>query len=70
MDIYDTKLRKYVVRGVPDGKLDAVFFEGEAEVILAAMELLLDYDEIELKSKGTIRAKKDGIVDVYDYYRK
>ena len=70
LDIYDTKLRKYVVRGVPDGKLDAVFFEGEAEVILAAMELLPDYDEIELKSKGTIRAKKDGIVDVYDYYRK
>lgn len=70
LDIYDTKLRKYVVRGVPDGKLDTVFFEGEEEVILAAMELLPNYDEIELESKGTIRAKKDGIVDVYDYYRK
>ena len=40
------------------------------KVILAAMELLPNYDEIELESKGTIRAKKDGIVDVYDYYRK
>lgn len=70
VDIYDTKLRQYVARDVPDCKLDTMFFEGEKEVILAAMALLPDYDEIKLESKGTIYAKKDGIVNVYDYYQK
>ena len=69
LDIYDTKLREYVVRGVPDGKLDAVFFEGEKEVILAAMELLPDYDKIDLEDLGTILAKKDGCITVFDYYQ-
>ena len=69
VDIYDTKLRKYVAQGIPDGKLDVIFFEGEEEVILAAIALLPDYDEIELESQGTIKAKKDGIVDIYDYYQ-
>lgn len=69
LDIYDTKLRKYIARGVPDGKLEVMFFEGEAEVILAAIELLLDYDKIELEGQGLIKAKKNGSVDVYDYYQ-
>lgn len=69
IDIYDTKLRKYVVRGIPDGKLDVVFFDGEEEVILAALALLPDYDEIKLESKSTILAKKDNIIDIYDYYQ-
>ena len=69
VDIYDTKLRKYVVRNIPDGKLDVVFFEGEEEVILAALALLPGYDEIKLESKSTILAEKDGIVDIYDYYQ-
>lgn len=68
VDIYDTKLRKYVARDIPEGKLDVVFFEGEEEVILAALAFLPDYDEIELEGQGTITAKKAGIVDVYDYY--
>ena len=69
IDIYDTKLRKYVARGIPDGKLDVVFFDGEEEVILAALALLPDYDEIKLESKSTILAKKDHIIDIYDYYQ-
>ena len=69
VDIYDTKLRKYVARNIPDGKLDVVFFDGEEEVILAALALLPDYDEIELESKSTIHAKKDNITDIYDYYQ-
>ena len=69
IDIYDTKLRKYVARGIPDGKLDVVFFDGEEEVILAALALLPDYDEIKLESKSTILAKKDNIIDIYDYYQ-
>ena len=69
VDIYDTKLRKYVARGIPEGKLDVVFFDGEEEVILAALTLLPDYDEIKLESKSTILAEKDGVVDIYDYYQ-
>lgn len=63
------RLRKYVARNIPDSKLDVVFFEGEEEVILAALALLPDYDEIKLESKSTILAEKDGIVDIYDYYK-
>ena len=70
LDIYDTKLRKYAAKGIPeDSKFDARFFEGEAEVIMAALELLPNYDEIELEEQGTIKAKKNGIVDIYDYYQ-
>ena len=69
VDIYDTKLRKYVARGIPDGKLDVVFFEGEEEVLLEALTLLPDYDEIKLESKSTILAEKDDVIDIYDYYR-
>ena len=70
LDIYDTKLRKYAARGIPeDSNFDTRFFEGEAEVIMAALELLPNYDEIELEEQGTIKAKKNGIVDIYDYYQ-
>ena len=69
LDIYDTKAQKYVARNVPDGKMDVEFFEGEEEVILAALALLPDYDEIKLESIGAICAKKDDKVDVYDYYQ-
>ena len=69
VDIYDTKLRQYVVRGIPDGKLDVVFFEGEEDVIHAAIALLPGYDEIELEGQGLIKAKKDNLVDIYDYYQ-
>ena len=46
-----------------------VFFDGEEEVILAALALLPVYDEIKLESKSTILAKKDNIIDIYDYYQ-
>ena len=69
LDVYDTKLRKYVARGIPDGKLDTVSFEGEEEVIHAALALLPDHDRVELVSKSTILAEKDGVVDIYDYYQ-
>lgn len=69
VDIYDTKLRKYVVKGVPDGKLETMFFKGEPEVILAAMGFLSDYDKIAIEENGTFIAKKDGTVTIYDYYK-
>jgi hypothetical protein len=47
---------------------DIQLLEG-VEVILAALALLPDYDEIKLESKSTILAEKDGIVDIYDYYK-
>ena len=69
LDIYDTKLRQYVARGIPEGKLDVVFFEGEPEVIQAAISLIPNYDAIHLELKGTILGQKEDLVDIYDYYQ-
>ena len=69
VDIYDTKNRKYVIKGIPEGRLDVYCFDGEPEVILAAAELLDRYDEANLYGKGTIVAKKDGYKTVFDFYK-
>lgn len=69
VDIYDTKNRAYVVRGVPECRLAVYCFDGEPEVILAAVELLDQYDKIDLSKRGTIICRKDGFVTVYDYYQ-
>jgi hypothetical protein len=68
VDIYDTKNRKYVIKGIPECRLYVYCFDGEPEVILAAAELLDRYDEVNLYDKGTIVAKKDGYITVFDYY--
>lgn len=68
VNIYDTKNRTYVVKGVPECQLELYCFDGEPEVILAATELLDQYDNINLPRKGTIICKKDGYITVYDYY--
>ena len=49
--------------------LDVAFFEGEEEVILAALKLLPEYDKIKLESKSTILAEKNDVTDIYDYYQ-
>ena len=69
VDIYDTKNRTYVVKGVPECRLEVYCFDGEPEVILAAVELLDQYDKIDLSRKGTIICEKDGFITVYDYYQ-
>lgn len=69
VDIYDTKNRKYVIKGVPECRLYVYCFDGEPEVILAAKELLDRYDEVNLYRTGTIVGKKDEYVTVYDYYK-
>ena len=68
VDIYDTKNRKYVIKDIPECRLYVYCFDGEPEVILAAAELLDRYDEVNLYDKGTIVAKKDGYITVFDYY--
>lgn len=60
VDIYDTKTRTYVLRGIPEGRLEVYFFDGEPEEILAAAKLLDQYDSIALLGKGRIRCRKDG----------
>lgn len=67
-DVYDTKLRRYVARGIPDGRIS--IFSGEAEpwVILAAVELLREYDCVSIYKKGTILAERGGTIAVFDYY--
>lgn len=68
LDIYDTKERKYVLRGVPELKLDVSFFDGEPAVILAAFELISQYESVRIERNGTILGKKNGTVTVYNYY--
>lgn len=69
LDIYDTKLRKYVVRNIPESDLSIGNFEGEGEVILAALAMMQNYDRISVEGIGTIFAEKANIITVYDYYR-
>lgn len=69
LDIYDTKLRKYVVRNIPECDLAIGNFEGEGEVILAALTMMPNYDRISVDGIGTIFAEKANVITVYDYYR-
>ena len=68
VDVYDTKNRNYVIKGVPECRLKVYCFDGEPEVILAAAELLNRYDEVNLYGLGTIVCEKDGYITVFDYY--
>lgn len=69
VDIYDTKNREYVIKGVPEGCLDVYMFDGEPEVILAAVNFIGQYDRISITKKGIIICKKDELITIYDYYR-
>lgn len=69
LDYYDTKTRQYVLRGIPECKLYVFCFHGEPEVILAAAQLIDQYDSVDVRERGTIVAHKDGCVTVYDYYQ-
>ena len=69
LDYYDTKTRKYILRGIPECKLYVFCFDGEPEVILAAAQLIDQYDSIDVRERGTIVAHKDGCITVYDFYQ-
>lgn len=69
LDIYDTKLRKYVVRNIPESDFSIGNFEGEGEVILAALAMMPNYDRISVDGIGTIFAEKANVITVYDYYQ-
>ena len=66
--IYDTKERQYVIRDIPECRLDCSFFDGEPEVIKAAVDLIDEYERVTVDGKGIIIGNKDEISDVYDYY--
>ena len=70
VDIYDTKYRRYVVKGVPDCKLSIYGFNNypEPEVIIAAVKILSEYDSVSILGAGTIKAEKDGTYTLFDYY--
>ena len=68
VDIYDTKERSFVARGVPDGKLDIDFCDAEKEVVIAAIKMLPQFDEIKVEKKKTILARKGEMTTVFDYY--
>lgn len=64
--IFDTKLRRYVVEGVPEGAIDVEFYDGEPEPILAAAKLLSVYDELRVLQDGFVAGRKGDRQDVYD----
>ena len=68
VDIYDTKERSFAARGVPDGKLDIDFCDAEKEVVIAAIKMLPQFDEIKVEKKKTILARKGEMTTVFDYY--
>ena len=69
MDYYDTKTREYILKGVPECKLDVMCFDGEPEVVMAAAQLIDQYESVCIRRKGTILGKKGGWITVYDYYQ-
>lgn len=69
VDIYDTKTRKYVAKGIPECRLSIYSDETEPEVILAAVKLLDTYENVSVKGKGTIECERAGRCVVYDYYQ-
>ncbi len=69
IDIYDTKFRRFVAKGVPECVLSLSGFDGENEVVLAAVDLVKKYDRIHLDGKGTIIAHRNDMITVFDYYQ-
>ena len=66
--IYDTKTRSYVAKDIPEGCLDVSSYDGEPDVILAAIGLISKYESVRVCKSGTIIGKKDGWVTVYNFY--
>ena len=69
INVYDTKLRQYVCKAIPECRLYIYSNKCETEVIRAAAAMLAEYDEVAVEGVGTIIAKKDGISTVFDYYQ-
>ena len=69
MNIYDTKNREYVVKGIPECILYPFDFDGDKEVVMAAAELVNQYDYITIEGIGTIVAHNGEEITVYDYYQ-
>ena len=63
-DIYDTKLREFVVKGIPEESVALTSYDGEPGPLLAAVEMLDLYDELELECEGFIIGRKDDHQDV------
>lgn len=68
VNIYDTKTRKYVAKKIPECILHCSAFDGEPEVILAALDLINDFESLWIYGNGTIIGHKDTWVSVFDYY--
>ncbi len=67
--IFDTKLREYVISGIPEDSIDIEFYDGEPEPIIAAAQMLERYDELRLTSCGFIIGRKGNHQVVYDSYK-
>lgn len=68
INFYDTKMREYIAKGIPDEKLDLDGCEAGKEVILSAIEMLPLFNRIEIEGVGTFIAYKDNSITVFDYY--
>lgn len=63
--IFDTKLRNYAIKGIPEGSIDVEFYDGEPEPIIAASKMLDLYDTLRIVGKGFIIGRKGDHQDVY-----
>ena len=52
---------------IPECRLDVSFYDGEPEVILADIDLITEYEEVDVCRTGTIIAKKNGFITVYNF---
>lgn len=68
LNIYDTKTRSYVAKDIPECCLDISSYDGEPEVVLAAIDLISKYETVRVCNTGTIIGRKDGWVTVYNFY--
>lgn len=66
--VYDTKEQNYVIRDIPECRINYSSFDGEPDVIKAAAELIDVYDSIWIEEKGIIIGRKEDESVIYDYY--
>lgn len=69
INIFDTKTRSYLAKGIPDNVIDFVNSNAEPEVVLAAIELIPYYDCIRIYNDGIIAGDKGKKKTVFNYYK-